>query len=126
LRRAGAAIVLAAGISLPLAHGLAHAAIDDTSDETATNGFLDDVTAQDVVDNFVPTSTNVADCPDGTYHLLFRGEPVVNDATGEPVCVTESATGASGSTTPGQPGQNGGDSNTEGDTTYGQLGEVPG
>src|SRR5439155_17213608 len=38
--RAAAAIVLTAGISLPLAHGWAHAAIDDTSDETATSGFL--------------------------------------------------------------------------------------
>lgn len=125
LTRAAATIVLTAGISLPLAHSVAHAAIDDTSDDTATSGFLDDVTAQDVVDSFVPTSNDVADCPDGTYHLLFQGEPVV-DANGAPVCVTESANGAAGSTIPGQPGQNGGDSNTEGEVTYGQLGEAPG
>jgi hypothetical protein len=125
LTRAAAAIVLTAGISLPLAHGLAHAAIDDTADDTATTGFLDDVTTQDLVDSYVPTSTDVPDCPAGTYHLLFHGDPVVNDATGEPVCVTEDANGNAGSTTPGQPGQNGGDSNTQGDVTYGQLGEVP-
>ena len=126
LTRASAAILLTAGMSLPLAHGLAHAAIDDNSDDTATSGFLDDWNAQDVVDSFVPTSPNVANCPEGTYHLLFRGEPVVNDATGDPVCVTADANGNAGSTVPGQPGQNGGDSNTEGETTYGQLGEVPG
>jgi hypothetical protein len=125
LTRAAATIVLTAGISLPLAHGLAHAAIDDTADDAATTGFLDGVNTQDVVDSFVPTSTNVADCPAGTYHLLFRGEPVVNDATGAPVCVTADANGNVGSTVPGQPGQSGGDSNTEGDVTYGQLGEVP-
>lgn len=126
LTRAVATIVLTAGISLPLAHGMAHAAIDDTDDDTATSGFLDDFNTQAVVDSFVPTSTNVADCPAGTYHLLFRGEPVVNDATGAPVCVTADANGSAGATVPGEPGQNGGDSNTEGDVTYGQLGEVPG
>ena len=126
LTRATAAILLTAGMSVPLAHGVAHAAIDDSSDDTATSGFLDGVNTQDVVDSFVPTSPMVADCPEGTYHLLFHGEPVVNDATGEPVCVTADANGNAGSMTPGQPGQNGGDSNTEGDVTYGQAGEVPG
>ena len=77
--------------------------------------------AVSVIDSYVPTSPNVADCPAGTYHLLFRGEPVVNDATGAPVCVTADANGNAGSATPGQPGENGGDSNTEGDVTYGQL-----
>ena len=125
LTRASAAILLTAGMSFPLAHGVAHAAIDDTSDDTATSGFLDDFNAQDVIDSYVPTSPNVADCPAGTYHLLFRGEPVVNDATGAPVCVTADANGNAGSATPGQPGENGWDSNTEGDVTYGQLGEVP-
>jgi len=77
-----------------------------------------------VIDDFVPTAKEVADCPGGTYHLVFRGEPVV-DANGAPICVTQSANGAAGSTTPGQPGQDGGDSNTEGDVTYGQPGENP-
>lgn len=126
ITRAAAAIVLTAGISLPLAHGLAHAAVDDTSDDIATSDFLDATTTQDVVDNFVPTSPDVADCPAGTYHLLFQGEPVVNTATGEPVCVTQDASGDTGSMIPGQPGQNGGDSNTQGETTYGQAGELPG
>jgi hypothetical protein len=119
-------MVLTAGISLLLAHGAAHAAIDDTTGDTATTGFLDDVNTQNVVDSFVPTSTKVPDCPAGTYHLLFHGQPVVNDATGAPVCVTQDANGNAGTSIPGQPGQNGGDSNTEGDVTFGQPGELPG
>ena len=116
---------MTAGISLPLTHGIAHAAIDDSADDTATTGFVDDVATQDVIDNFVPTSNDVADCPQDTYHLLFQGQPVV-DANGNPVCVTDDARGNAGSMVPGEPGQNGGDSNTQGETTYGELGEVPG
>jgi hypothetical protein len=125
LQRAAASIVLTAGISLPVWHGVAHAALDDSDEDvTATSSFADGPVAQDLISDFVPTSTNVADCPAGTYNLLYQGDPVV-DANGNPVCVTEDAGGGAGSTIPGQPGQNGGDSNSEGDTTYGQLGEVP-
>ena len=118
LARAAAAVALTAGISLPLAHGLAHAAVDDSDDEVATTGFLGDLNVQDAIASFVPTDDNAADCPDGTYHLLFQGRPVV-DGNGAPVCVTEDS---GGTTVPGEPGQPGQDGNIEGDVSPGGAG----
>src|SRR3989442_15293947 len=118
LARAAAAVVFTAGISLPLAHGVAHAAIDDSADDTATTGFLGDLNVPDTIESFIRTDENAADCPDGTYHLLFQGQPVVG-TNGAPVCVTEDGGGAS---VPGEPGQPGEDGNIEGDVSPGGAG----
>jgi hypothetical protein len=122
--RALAAAVLTAGISLPLTHLVAHAAIDDEDEQLVTDSFVDEVDYQDVIDDFVPTSSYVAPCPDGLYHLLFQGEPVV-DAYGNPICVTQSANGNPGETIPGQPGESGQASNSEGIEDPGGAGEIP-
>lgn len=120
LVRAAAAVALTAGISFPLAHGVAHAVIDDSDADapTATTGFLGDLNLQDTIANFIPTDENAADCPDGTFHLLFQGRPVVG-SDGAPVCVTEDSQGVS---VPGEPGQPGQDGNVEGDVAPGGAG----
>jgi hypothetical protein len=128
--RALAAAILAAGVSGPfLTHAAARA--DDTGDSVdstvndAANNYLSDYgfDPNAAVADFVPTDPNARACPAGLYPLLFQGEPVVSDANGTPVCVTSSAGGQVGDTIPGQPGQSGGDSNSEGVTQPGQLGE---
>jgi hypothetical protein len=123
--RAAATIALTAGISLPLSHAVAQTALDDVSDPTATNGFLGDFNPLDLISSYIPTSPDALDCPEGTYHLLFEGQPVVSDSNGTPVCVTEDANGNFGTSVPGEPGQAGGESNSQGEITYGDPGEVP-
>ena len=123
--RVFAAVALAATISLPLTHVVAQT-LDDEGDALVTDDFVEpaDVYYGDVLDEFVPTSPNVAPCPEGTYYLLYYGEPVT-DANGNPVCVAQSPNGQAGSVVPGEPGGSGGGSNSEGVDTPGELGEVP-
>lgn len=122
MTRALAAAIVAASISLPLTHVAAQTAFDE---EFVTDDFVDDAYYyEEVLDELVPTSSYVAPCPDGTYHLLYYGEPVV-DGLGNPVCVTQDTGGAPGEVIPGQPGQAGEASNSEGVVDPGGAGEIP-
>jgi hypothetical protein len=80
--------------------------------------------AADLLDEVVETSPEAQPCPAGTEQLFYRGEPVVLDSAGTPVCVYPQPNGQAGETVPGENGEPGGASDSEGVVDPGGAGEI--